>query len=67
MFEGTKAAIQKSFVVKEHFEKAAQLNPSDATSHYLLGMWCASQTPRRCYGSPGVRLNSMPAPARQVF
>jgi len=39
MFEGTKAAIQKSFVVKEHFEKAAQLNPSDATSHYLLGMW----------------------------
>lgn len=38
-FEGTKATIHKSFVVKEHFERAIELNPSDATSRHLLGLW----------------------------
>lgn len=38
-FEGTKATIQKSFVCKLHFEKAIELNPSDATSRHLLGLW----------------------------
>ncbi|KAK8378786.1 hypothetical protein O3P69_009480 [Scylla paramamosain] len=37
--EGTKARISKSYVVKEHMIKACQLNPSDATSRYLLGFW----------------------------
>jgi len=36
---GTKATIHKSFVVKEHFERAIELNPSDATSRHLLGLW----------------------------
>jgi len=38
-FEGTKAQIEKSFVVKEHFERATQLDPADATSRHLLGLW----------------------------
>jgi len=39
-FEGTKAQIEKSFVVKEHFERAAALNPGDPTSEHLVGQWC---------------------------
>lgn len=35
--EGTKVSIANSYVVKEHWEKAVQLNPKDATSHHLLG------------------------------
>lgn len=38
-FDGTKAAIKQSFVVKEHFHKAAELNPHDPTTRHLLGMW----------------------------
>jgi len=38
-FEGTKATIQKSFVCKLHFERAIELNPRDATSRHLLGLW----------------------------
>ena len=38
-YEGTKATIEKSFVVKEHFGKACELNPLDATSRHLLGLW----------------------------
>lgn len=37
--EGTKARLSKAYVVKEHMIKACQLNPSDATSRYLLGYW----------------------------
>ena len=36
-FEGTKARIGNSYKVKEHWEKAVELNPNDATSHHLLG------------------------------
>jgi len=38
-FEGTKAVITKSLIVREHFVKAAELNPLDATTRYALGMW----------------------------
>jgi len=38
-FEGTKATIHKSFVVKQHFERAIELCPADATSRHLLGLW----------------------------
>jgi len=38
-YDGTKATIEKSFVVKEHFTQAAELNPHDATSRHLLGLW----------------------------
>ena len=38
-YEGTKVTIQKSLAVKEHFAKAADLNPLDATTRHALGMW----------------------------
>ena len=38
-YEGTKATIEKSLVVKEHFAKAAELNPLDATTRHALGLW----------------------------
>ena len=38
-YEGTKATIEKSFVVRTHFVKACELNPLDATSRHALGMW----------------------------
>lgn len=37
--QGTSATIQNSFIVKEHWEKAAALNPKDPTSCSLLGEW----------------------------
>ncbi|KAL1519499.1 hypothetical protein AB1Y20_023016 [Prymnesium parvum] len=36
---GTKAKIESALLVKQHFETALELNPADATSHYLLGLW----------------------------
>ena len=38
-FDGTKAMIKKSFIVKKHLEEATRLNPRDATSRHLLGLW----------------------------
>ncbi|XP_055341982.1 regulator of microtubule dynamics protein 1-like [Paramacrobiotus metropolitanus] len=38
-FKGTKFRLQRSPEVKEHFEKAIALNPSDPTSHHCLGYW----------------------------
>lgn len=37
---GNKVKIGNAMTIKSHFEKAVELNPSDATSHYLIGMWC---------------------------
>lgn len=39
-YEGTKQRITNSYQVKEHFMKAIELNPKDATSVYSLGYWC---------------------------
>ena len=39
-FDGTSASIKNSFIVKQHFEKACELSPNDATSRHLLGLWC---------------------------
>ncbi|XP_074638537.1 regulator of microtubule dynamics protein 1-like isoform X2 [Acropora palmata] len=39
-YEGTKAKLQNAPLMKEHFEKAIELNPSDATSRHVLGVWC---------------------------
>ncbi|KAK7078578.1 cellular calcium ion homeostasis [Halocaridina rubra] len=38
-YEGTKARIAQSYNVKNHMERACQLNPTDGTSRYLLGYW----------------------------
>lgn len=39
-FEGTKQRIISAFKVKEHFMRAIELNPNDATSIHALGYWC---------------------------
>ena len=39
-YEGTKAKIANAYIIKEHFEKAIELNPKDATSIHLMGIWC---------------------------
>ena len=39
-FEGTKETIKKSFSVRDRFERACALDPADATSRHLLGLWC---------------------------
>ncbi|XP_045194232.2 regulator of microtubule dynamics protein 1-like isoform X2 [Mercenaria mercenaria] len=38
--EGNKQRITNSIKVKEHFMKAVELNPKDATSIHSLGQWC---------------------------
>ncbi|XP_064641746.1 regulator of microtubule dynamics protein 1-like [Lineus longissimus] len=38
-YEGTRKRIENSYIVKEHFEKAVELNPTDATSVHTLGYW----------------------------
>jgi len=38
--KGTKEQITQSYNVKNHMERAAELNPKDATSIYLVGNWC---------------------------
>eukprot|EP00013_Stygamoeba_regulata_P025386 CAMPEP_0177654352 /NCGR_PEP_ID=MMETSP0447-20121125/14280_1 /TAXON_ID=0 /ORGANISM="Stygamoeba regulata, Strain BSH-02190019" /LENGTH=430 /DNA_ID=CAMNT_0019157983 /DNA_START=96 /DNA_END=1384 /DNA_ORIENTATION=- len=39
-FDGIKAQLQNSILIRDHFQKAVELNPKDATSHHLLGLWC---------------------------
>ncbi|KAL5022226.1 hypothetical protein ScPMuIL_001381 [Solemya velum] len=39
-YEGTKQRISNAYQVKEHFMKAVELNPRDATSIHSLGYWC---------------------------
>ena len=37
--QGTKASIQSSYEVKEHFDRAAELDPSDPNCWHFLGRW----------------------------
>ncbi|XP_012224273.1 regulator of microtubule dynamics protein 1-like [Linepithema humile] len=39
-FEGTKAQIKEIYNVKIHLLRASELNPTDATTLYMLGCWC---------------------------
>ncbi|XP_042317678.1 regulator of microtubule dynamics protein 1 [Sceloporus undulatus] len=39
-YEGIKTKIANAFVIKDHFQKAIELNPKDATSLHLMGIWC---------------------------
>ena len=40
-FEGTKTQLQNAFIIKQHWERAFELNGRrDATTAYLLGEWC---------------------------
>jgi len=46
---GTKVKLNNAPAMKEHFERAAELCPSDATTHYLIGMWCYNFANLRWY------------------
>uniref|UniRef100_A0A2K6G5L6 Regulator of microtubule dynamics 1 n=1 Tax=Propithecus coquereli TaxID=379532 RepID=A0A2K6G5L6_PROCO len=37
-YEGIKVKIANAYIIKEHFEKAIELNPKDATSIHLMGI-----------------------------
>ncbi|RLN85778.1 hypothetical protein BBJ28_00017338 [Nothophytophthora sp. Chile5] len=39
-YEGSKASIANSYVIKSHWEKAIELNPNNPTTYYLMGRWC---------------------------
>ncbi|XP_064611239.1 regulator of microtubule dynamics protein 1-like [Liolophura sinensis] len=39
-FQSTKQSIVNSYLIRDHFKKAIELNPSDATSIHSLGNWC---------------------------
>ncbi|XP_074997661.1 regulator of microtubule dynamics protein 1 isoform X3 [Calonectris borealis] len=41
-FEGIKTKIGNAIVIKEHFQRAIELNPKDATTIHLIGIWCYS-------------------------
>jgi len=38
-YEGTTAKIKESYKIKEHLLKALDLNPRDATTWHILGVW----------------------------
>ncbi|XP_041456077.1 regulator of microtubule dynamics protein 1-like [Lytechinus variegatus] len=38
-YKGTKEKIENAFTIKDHFVRAIELNPQDATSIHLLGRW----------------------------
>ncbi|KAK0424386.1 hypothetical protein QR680_008649 [Steinernema hermaphroditum] len=37
--EGTKSRIKKSYEVREHLERALEINDGDATTWHILGVW----------------------------
>ncbi|XP_046662161.1 regulator of microtubule dynamics protein 1-like isoform X2 [Homalodisca vitripennis] len=39
-YDGIKARVTQLENVKRHMLKAVELNPTDATTHYMLGSWC---------------------------
>ncbi|XP_060063784.1 regulator of microtubule dynamics protein 1-like [Ylistrum balloti] len=39
-YGGTKKRIENAYLVKDHFVRAVELNPKDATSMYSIGHWC---------------------------
>ncbi|XP_022609794.1 regulator of microtubule dynamics protein 1 [Seriola dumerili] len=39
-YEGVKVKIGNSYIIREHLERAVELNPKDATSLHILGYWC---------------------------
>eukprot|EP00047_Mylnosiga_fluctuans_P005535 m.241077 g.241077 ORF g.241077 m.241077 type:complete len:327 (-) comp13780_c0_seq1:31-1011(-) len=39
-FEGTTKKLQDSYLIRDHFVRAIELDPKDATARHLLGLWC---------------------------
>ncbi|ESO83509.1 hypothetical protein LOTGIDRAFT_236543 [Lottia gigantea] len=38
----TQEKIKNGFQIKEHIQRAIDLNPTDPSNHYMLGRWCYS-------------------------
>ncbi len=38
--DGTKAQLKCAYIVRQHFDKACDLNQKDATCRHLVGVWC---------------------------
>lgn len=39
-YEGIKVKLGNSYIIRDHLERATELNPKDATSLYIIGYWC---------------------------
>ncbi|KAJ4925688.1 hypothetical protein JOQ06_018409 [Pogonophryne albipinna] len=39
-YMGVKVKIGNAYIIRDHLEKAIELNPKDATSFHILGYWC---------------------------
>ncbi|KAG8441865.1 hypothetical protein GDO86_010880 [Hymenochirus boettgeri] len=39
-YEGIKTKIGNAYIIKDHLEKAIELNPNDATTIHVIGLWC---------------------------
>ncbi|XP_077349106.1 regulator of microtubule dynamics protein 1 isoform X1 [Lithobates pipiens] len=39
-YEGIKVKIGNSYIIRDHFQRAIELNPKDATTIHLMGLWC---------------------------
>uniref|UniRef100_A0A8C1N4F7 Regulator of microtubule dynamics protein 1 n=1 Tax=Cyprinus carpio TaxID=7962 RepID=A0A8C1N4F7_CYPCA len=39
-YEGIKVKLGNSYIIRNHLERAIELNPKDATSIHILGYWC---------------------------
>ncbi|KAK2858642.1 hypothetical protein Q5P01_003262 [Channa striata] len=39
-YGGVKVKIGNSYIIRDHLERAIELNPKDATSLHILGYWC---------------------------
>lgn len=39
-YEGMKVKIGNAYIIRDHFQRAIQLNPKDATTIHLIGVWC---------------------------
>uniref|UniRef100_A0A8C5WGS6 Regulator of microtubule dynamics protein 1 n=1 Tax=Leptobrachium leishanense TaxID=445787 RepID=A0A8C5WGS6_9ANUR len=38
-YEGIKVKIGNAYIIKDHFQRAVELNPKDATTIHLIGLW----------------------------
>ncbi|KAG9478700.1 regulator of microtubule dynamics protein 1 [Eleutherodactylus coqui] len=39
-YEGMKVKIGNAYIIRDHFQRAIELNPKDATTIHLIGVWC---------------------------
>ncbi|KAG8570498.1 hypothetical protein GDO81_011293 [Engystomops pustulosus] len=39
-YEGMKVKIGNAYIIRNHFQRAIELNPKDATTIHLIGVWC---------------------------